>query len=517
MKVAIRTDASSLIGTGHVIRCKTLADELRRRGADIRFICRRQSGNLIDLLQNAGYSVVRLPSVEEAGAAPLSCDNYADWLGVEQPVDAAQTIEALDGFVPEWLVVDHYGLDMTWENLLRPHARRIFAIDDLANRRHDCDLLLDSSCFGGEVEDKYSELVPRTCKLLLGPRYALLQPVFSELRQCLPAREGRVQRVLLFLGGVDQKNQTVKALQALRAPVFRHIAVDVVIGAANPHRQELEQLISMCSGASLHRQMPNLAGLMARADLMLGAGGTTTWERCCLGLPSIVVIASENQRHATSALADLGVHLSLGLAAEVESQDWADALLEALESPEKVRTYAQAASAITDGLGTLRIAAMMDQKPAEIKMRHTTSSDESLLLTWANDPGVRSSAFSPKPIASDAHHTWFSGKLADSNCMLLIGEDIHGLPVGQVRFDRHGGEALIDISVDPPLRGRGIGEQLLRKAISKFWLEGCREPVVGEVLPENRASRRMFERAGFKLSSSSPGRPDCPRFVLSAN
>lgn len=324
------------------MRCKTLADELREHGADVRFVCRENPGNLIPLLAAAGYRLSAL--------SPRA--------GVEQAGDADETLTALNGFEPDWLVVDHYELDEQWESRLRPHTGRIFVIDDLANRRHACDALLDQNWFGEKTAGRYLHLV-QDAECLLGPKYALLQPAFQRLRSRLSPRDGTVRRVLMFFGAVDSANQTVTALQALHAPDLQDLAVDVVVGHANPNAAGIDSLAAARRGIVLHRQVPTLADLMATADLMLGAGGVTTFERCCLGLPAIVVVAGENQRGGTTALADSGVHCLLGDASSVGVADWIRALWELRRSPERVLAYSAASCGLTDGQGVRRVGAML--------------------------------------------------------------------------------------------------------------------------------------------------------------
>lgn len=511
MKIAIRTDSSSVIGSGHMMRCKTLADLWRDRGAEVRFVCREHPGNLNHLLRNAAYDVRGLPPGQKV---PPAHDQYAFSLGVESSEDAAQTLEALVGFSPDWLVVDHYALDADWERLLRASTRRVLAIDDLANRPHDCDLLLDQNWFGDETERRYDGLVNARCTRLLGPRYAVLQPIYPELRKVLPPRDGFIRQVLVFLGGVDSSNQTTKALQALSAPDLRDLEVHVVVGNANLHEAEIEKLVANRPHTALFRDLPNLAGLMARTDLALGAGGATTWERCCLGLPSIVVAVAENQRGFTTTLAKQGVQQYLGLAGEVEPIAWTLAVQQLRKSREQVRAYAVAAQRMTDGLGVYRVAAIMEDKPMSLRLRRAGSADEVLLLEWANDPTVRRHAFSHETIGPEAHRDWFRNKLADSKCLFLIGEDGHGLPVGQVRFDRRAQETIVDISIDKALRGRGVGRALLRNALEVLRADGGNSPIVADILAENQASRRIFLRAGFRHTGPSPGQDGSLRFVL---
>ena len=276
MNVVFRVDASARMGIGHIMRCLALAGALRERGAQLRFICRVHNGNLISLLQQKAIpvSVLPTPAINDT----TSGEDYAAWLGVTQAEDAEQTIAALNGGKPDWLVVDHYGLNEEWEKRLRPHVNQLMVIDDLANRHHDCDLLLDQN-YSTEGEQRYAGLVPRTSKLLVGPRYALLRPEYAEYRKSLLDRGARVKRVLVFFGGTDPQNMTGMTLDALSNQDLNHLEVDVVVGANNPHRKSIEQQVLDRPLTILHKPRTHLADLMAKADLSLGAGGVSTWNR----------------------------------------------------------------------------------------------------------------------------------------------------------------------------------------------------------------------------------------------
>ncbi|MEX6780098.1 UDP-2,4-diacetamido-2,4,6-trideoxy-beta-L-altropyranose hydrolase, partial [Limnospira fusiformis] len=211
MKVIFRVDSSAQIGSGHLIRCRTLAEELRRRGAEVRFICREHRGNLIHLLSQAAFPVTVLPPPPQSSGEME--ENYQAWLGVSAETDAQETLLALGGESADWLVVDHYGLDAVWERQLRPQVKQILVIDDLANRPHDCDVLLDQN-YSQLGEQRYQGWVPHSCRLLLGPRYGLLRPEYPLYRQALSPHRGQVRRVLVFFGGTDSQNMTGKALEA---------------------------------------------------------------------------------------------------------------------------------------------------------------------------------------------------------------------------------------------------------------------------------------------------------------
>ncbi len=500
MKIAIRTDASLLTGTGHAARCKTIADELKKRGAEVRFISRDYPEKMTSFLSEAGHEVVYLPAVD----SPLMKNpesHYRHWLGVSAEDDASQSIKALGNFKPDWLIVDHYAIDWSWEKQLRAHVGKIIVFDDLANRKHDCDMILDPNGFGIEGEEKYDAFVPPSCQKLLGPRYALLQPIFHKLRSERSAHAGKIKKILIFFGGVDSKNQTIQALKALCDPLFDSFSVNVVIGSGNQHQKEIMELAVKRPDTMIHQRLPTIANVIADSDLMLGAGGSTTWERCCLGVPAIVGVTSENQEKITENLAKKGVHLSLGNASSLQSDDWKSAIREFIEFPERLISFSKNSLGITDGLGALRLAALMDTQPMIITSRTVQASDEALLLEWANDPAVRENSFSPSEINAKAHHEWFGKKMVDPNCIMLLWEDKHGIPIGQVRFDAdpQAREAVIDISVDKAFRGRALGEKILRQSIEQYRKKKQVGMLKAEVLFSNRVSSKMFEKVGFQL------------------
>jgi UDP-2,4-diacetamido-2,4,6-trideoxy-beta-L-altropyranose hydrolase len=351
MKVAIRTDSSTLIGSGHLMRCFTLADMLREKGVEVSFVCRELPGNLGWLVREKGYSLFMLPL---DGREPASGDvpsGYARWLGTDWATDANQTLTALSGESDiDWLIVDHYALDEEWGKSLRWRVGHIMVIDDLANRRHDCDLLLDQN-FHENAQVRYEGLVPSHCRKLLGPQYALLRPEFLEARQKMPERSGDVNRILVFFGGSDVTNETTKALQAIRSVGRPDVAVDVIVGSSNPHKAQIETASRGMPNVTLHYQVENMAELMVRADLAIGGGGTTTWERCCLGLPTIIVAIADNQFAIGRGAERIGIGRFLGNCHEVTSRMIVDELTRLLAQPHQIVGMTKQGIAIVDGRG----------------------------------------------------------------------------------------------------------------------------------------------------------------------
>ena len=320
--VAIRVDSSERIGSGHLMRCLTLAERLRKDGADVHFISRDLAGSLHRLVEEHGFPLHLLPQHE----ADPNLTGYAAWLTVPQVVDAEETRTILRQIQPvERLVVDSYALDAAWEQSLRPFVREIFVIDDLANRPHECDILLDQN-FYREMQHRYDGLVPPNCKRLLGPSHALLREEFYEARKKLRPRDGSLRRILVFYGGSDPTYETEKVIHALLQMRLTSVDVDVVVGGSNSRRTQIEELCAAHGFLHYHCQVSNMAELMAHADLCLGAGGTTTWERCFLGLPSIVTAVAENQIQICEDCAAAGYIYYLGRWDEVTVGDIAAAV-----------------------------------------------------------------------------------------------------------------------------------------------------------------------------------------------
>ena len=315
--VAVRVDSSELIGSGHLMRCLTLAERMCFDGADVHFICRDLAGNLNHLIEGRGFALHILPH----HTPERSLMGYEAWLTVVPELDAEETAEVLRAIRPvSRLVVDSYALDASWEQKMRPLASEIFVIDDLANRRHDCDFLLDQN-FYRDLQHRYDDLVPEKCKLLLGPRHALLRQEFYEAKARLVPRDGSLRRILVFYGGSDRTQETEKAIRALAQLQLSPVAVDVVVGASNPRREQIQRLCRRHDFLRYHCQVENMAELMANADLCLGAGGTTTWERCFLGLPTLVTAVAENQMEICRDCAEEGYIYYLGRWDEVTEAD----------------------------------------------------------------------------------------------------------------------------------------------------------------------------------------------------
>ena len=358
MKVGFRTDASLQIGSGHVYRCLTLADALAAKGATCVFFCRPHDGNLMDFIDVRGHSVIALGKPSQAKA---EADNHVTWLGTTWETDAKETVDAVAGIKPDWLVVDHYALDARWEHMLRPACSRLMVIDDLADVPHECDLLVNQN-LGRALED-YAGLIPVGATALLGPDYALLRPEFATLRPESLAKRAAdpvLRRILVTLGGVDKDDATTRVLDALNGSALSDdVTVTIVMGPHAPWLNRVrDRAASMRLPAEVRIGVRDMARLMAESDLSIGAGGSTTWERCALGLPSVTVVIAENQRSIAKALEKAGGTISSYNSADCGRE--IRALLARDELNEALVQMSRSAARITDGNGAARVVERME-------------------------------------------------------------------------------------------------------------------------------------------------------------
>jgi UDP-2,4-diacetamido-2,4,6-trideoxy-beta-L-altropyranose hydrolase len=348
--IAFRVDASTKIGIGHVMRCLTLADALAAAGARVRFASRHLPPHLRDLVRRRGHECVVF---ETPSSGPLDELSHGDWLETSQAADASDTAAALADRRWHAIVVDHYALDWRWETALGAVAPRLMVIDDLADRRHDCDVLLDQNVYP-DMETRYEGLVPPGCETLIGPEFALLRPEFRAWRERVSPRSGTVERVMVSLGGVDGGDLTRAAIRALQSLRISGPVVDVVVGASHPRLAET-LAATRSAGFTAHVQSSRMAELMASADLAIGAAGSTSWERCCVGLPTVCVATAHNQRAIAEGLESRGVSVTAGAEHGLDADALAETLAPLLANHERVAAMSRAAWDLVDGLGTARV------------------------------------------------------------------------------------------------------------------------------------------------------------------
>jgi len=357
VNVVFRVDSSAKIGTGHVIRCLTLANTLKVKGAEVIFICRDHQGHIREKIIQQGFKVILLKSDGEFDSFSSKL-SHAKWLGCSWKEDAQQTLEHLNIIKPEWLIVDHYGLDKKWENAVKPYVSKLMVIDDIADRLHKCDLLLDQNIVAG-MSERYLHLIPQKCSQLLGPDFALLQPAYAKLHIESNFQTGIIERILVYFGGVDENNLTGRTISAFISLNHHEIDLDVVIPIRGLHVDLIAKQAINFKNIHLHTDLPTLAPLMKNANLSIGAGGVTSWERCCLGLPAITITDGENQNMTNKELEKLGAVKFLGKAQSVSVDDIYNSLNSFIKSPKKLKNMSIRAMELCDGKGVIRVAEHM--------------------------------------------------------------------------------------------------------------------------------------------------------------
>lgn len=356
MRVVFRVDSSFQIGSGHVMRCLTLADELsHQHNASIYFICREHPGHLSELIKQRGYVVSLLPVKEDIFQQKDGVLAHALWLGATQTTDAAETIQAIHNETVNWLIIDHYAIDFHWEKKLRSFVENIMVIDDLADRKHDCDILLDQT-YGCETS-RYLPLVPEDSKVRVGSKYALVRPEFIKARkQSIKRRKESfidVKNILVFMGGSDHENLTGEVLNVLDEFSWSvKPDVSVVINSKSPHLASIKNQISQSKiKIVVHSDVNNMAQLMLMADISIGAAGSTSWERCALGLPSLITVSADNQKMNAAILAEANA-----IAIWSTTQELNEKLTKMVNSQTYRYDMHLAAQEICDGLGCSRIS-----------------------------------------------------------------------------------------------------------------------------------------------------------------
>ncbi len=356
-----RVDAALHIGTGHVMRCLTLAYALRDAGIECRFICREHAGNLIDHIRGCGFEVHGLGLRETGAGTSTNTACHATWLGDSWEHDAAETLSILSNAHARYLIVDHYALAAEWEDAVKLAVHRLFVIDDLADRRHNCDLLLDQNL--GRNASDYSALVPRSCRTLTGPRYALLRKEFAEKRrESLSRRVSPVlTQLLISMGGVDQHNVTGDILRALQeCPLPAICKIAVVLGPHAPWLENVRELAaSMPWDTDVKVGVSDMENLMTISDLSIGAAGSTSWERCCLGLPTLMFVLAENQREAAYFLEQVGAVWKISEHGNFKDE-MAACIKRIVEDAGALAGMAEKASLVCDGGGVARVLQLLD-------------------------------------------------------------------------------------------------------------------------------------------------------------
>jgi UDP-2,4-diacetamido-2,4,6-trideoxy-beta-L-altropyranose hydrolase len=478
----IRADASTQIGTGHIMRCLALAQAWQAQGGNVTFVTLKTLPDALQTrLQNEQITLHFLDT------EPGSHDDAQQTAALAQTLGAVAVV--VDGY--------HFGGDYQYTlkaslpSSPRPEGEgqgvRVLFIDDNAHADHYyADFVLNQNIYADESMYKNRE---QHTILLLGPRYPLLRREFWRWRDNMGRVPQAANKLLVTMGGSDPENVTAKVLDALELIDPAGLEIVVIVGSSNPHLPDLQRRVGQSrQKIKLKQNVQSMPALMIWADAAISAAGTTTWELAFMHVPMALIAVAENQRPIMEKMWEVKAALSLGWHADATPDSIANTVQEWLLSvPEGVK------SLVVDGFGVERVVRRLLYPP--LRLRRVEEDDCRLIWEWANDPVTRAVSFSSAPIPWEAHVDWFYRKLEDRSCVFLVVELPDGTPVGQVRYDREEHEWIISVSVAPEFRGRGYGTAIIALSLDAFWRQY--RALHAYIKPDNLASIRAFEKAGF--------------------
>lgn len=476
--LVIRADASAAIGTGHVMRCLALAQAWQDTGGRVAFVLAWEAPVLEARLHSEGALVIHLgvqPGSEEDAARTAAC---------------ARQLDAC------WVVVDGYHFGAEYQRIVKEAQLPLLFVDDYNHAGcYYADLVLNQNPHASE--ELYRQRQEYT-RLLLGPRYALLRREFWRWRGCTREAATVGRKLLVTLGGADPNNVTLRVIHALRHVQVEAFEAVVVVGASNPHLKQLHAAVqgSAHRGIRLEHNVTDMSDLMAWADVAVSAGGSTCWEMAFMGLPSLILVLADNQYTIAEELSRAQVGISLGWHEGITPSRIGQQLTRLLTTPELCQAMARYGQRLVDGEGSARV--LMRLRRETLRLTRAERRHARLVWEWANDPDARQASFSSDPIPWDQHVKWFEAKLADPRCVFFIAVDGDDTPVGQVRFDLEACDAVVSVSIDPRLRGRGYGSAILRLSSQELFKTSEVNVIHAYVKQGNEASLHAFERAGYQ-------------------
>jgi UDP-2,4-diacetamido-2,4,6-trideoxy-beta-L-altropyranose hydrolase/UDP-4-amino-4,6-dideoxy-N-acetyl-beta-L-altrosamine N-acetyltransferase len=505
MRVVFRVDASLKIGTGHVMRCLALAQVLNENGINVEFICRQHEGNLVNKIRSKGLNVHELELFEKDEVD--SKLPYSRWLGATQQQDSDDCIDILKSKETNWLVVDHYALDEDWHCKLKPYCEKLIVIDDLSDRKYQCDILLDQT-FGRKQED-YLALTPKGCKLLLGSKYALLRPEFAKWRSHSLERrtKPKFKRLLINMGGIDVDNITGKIIKELQTCLLpRDVNIVIVMGKFAPHLESIRILADTLSyKTEVKVDVDNMAEIMVNSDIAIGAAGSTTWERCCLGLPTIQFSIAKNQIFLATMLADYNAVKLVTKVREIKH------LLE--DSDEWIEATGIVASQICDGIGAYKVFnRMSDYKMTlddfgEIRLCNYINlnmNDKSIALNMRNHHKIRKWMYNQESISKSDHIKFIENLENEMDKRYFLVKQKSNI-IGSINFSKiiQHNSVEFGIYTNPFKQLRGAGS-LLEVAASRYaFIELGVKKIRLEVLSDNDRAINFYNKCGFYLVNTS--------------
>lgn len=502
--IAIRTDSSPMIGGGHVARCLTLAHILRRHNYKITFVSRCLLDNHKSLIESYDYSLKMLSypmrDVEQNYESRTQSSNST--LAYEEGAWEEDSIQTLSLFAPnslEWLILDNYKLGDQWQSKSRLVAKNIMVIDDRINLKCDCDLYLNQSIVSDKLKIEIGEF-PVSCRSMIGPAFALLASNYAILRRKIQPRSGKINRIVVSFGLGDDRGLTEIILNVLLSLGLELCSIDVILGGGNTNKDVIYKAAASHENINIYEYLNDLSEIYSVADVVIGSGGISTWERCCLGVPAIVISIAENQELMSTQLDQLGVIKYLGRSVDLTIPLITQKISEIIKNDLSI-AWSLNCLKLSDGRGAERVVEFMSNtsksQGCRFKACRASLDDEMLLYKWANDPLTRANSLNPESISLEDHKEWFRRSIASNNCYIYVIKNESFDPIGVVRFDKYVNDWNISYSLDARFRGCGFGLPLLYTAIMDFKLFLPFSTICARVKADNLASLRLFRQMNY--------------------
>jgi len=477
MSIAFRVDKSELVGSGHFYRSLNIAKVLKKKKINVKFICKKN--NLTkDIKKELKENKINL--------------NEIDYKKNPLNEDANQTIKILKKNKTKLLIVDNYNLNYKWESSVKKYVNKLLVIDDLANRKHNCEILLDQN-YVENFANRYKKYINKNCRTFLGPRYVLLNPNFSKIKKKI--KKNKVKNIFIFFSSSFQKKLTGIIYNVFKKKKFKELKINFIVG----HSSNKNKLIKKFKNENYKTYIfkKNIINLMKKSDLAIGAGGSNSWERISLGLPSLAICLSDNQKSICSYLKKKKLIIYLGESKDVNVKKIENEVTKAIRNISKLRKISSSGQTIIDGKGSLRISELISPtNEKKLELRLAKKEDCFDYFQWINDPKVRKNSFISRKIKLNEHKKWFYKKIKNKKSKLYILE-ASKLPVGQIRFDFESSEILVDYSLDPIVRERGWGQKLIKLGMKKL-KKKSKNNFLAKVKPFNYPSVSTFTKLGFE-------------------
>lgn len=497
MDVVFRVDSSLSIGTGHVMRCLNVANQFKDMGGRCSFITKTHNGNIIDKIHDAKFPVKEIVAHESDF---FYIADEKKWLGGTQEDDAKLFCSFIvdDGIVPDIIILDHYSLDIVWEQYIKTRFPSccLVVIDDLCNRKHYCDFIVDQT-FGRQALE-YLKYNFNNAKLLIGSEYALLHPKFRKLKSKSLSRKERKKKkknILITMGGVDNNNITEEIISFLDGYYCDFInEIDIVIGSQYKFKDELQKaILKLEYKIRIHQNINNMPELMMIADLAIGALGGTTWERCVMGLPAVNICIANNQKIIAQKISSVG--LVVLDANFLNRQNFLASLTYLHENYEFQK---ELTNKICDGYGLIRLAQELVPIPAKdginIKLSPATEADTTFVYQLQCMAETRRFARNPQVPSWDEHRAWMQSKLRDNDSFYYIIN--HEAKCGVLRLDPTEHKN-VDYEISIFLSNSSFGKGIASAAIKRAMNIHKSKTIIATVHPDNNASNKLFESVGF--------------------